>query len=735
MTNELPPPISIRVRMAWYGLTFFAALLFPCAGYRLDCVSLNAPLIYESNLVMFNDTLLILPMVQSMLEGGTHWVCDRLGFPGRQELYDFPVVDHFHFMIAWFIGRLTGSTVLTFNLYYLLGYALAALTMLAVLREFRVSFPAAVVAALLFACSPYHQFRGQNHFFLSAYYVIPFPCMVMLWICTGRLPFFTNQTFRIRDRTTIVAAFIMLVTSASGAYYAFFACGLFVAAGFYGWLANRNWRAMASAGGMIALITFGGFVNHLPTFLHHWEFGRHTRPVERMPEEAELYGLKISQLLFPIDDHRLRPLAEFKSIYNSFFRPVQAYTERYGLGLITALGFVGLMIRLLLPLPRKEPFSSLAALTGFAVAIGVVGGMGAIFNQIVTPSVRCYNRIAIYIAFFSLFAVAVAGDQWLQRLRMIWQILIGFCVLAFGLWDATPNEWGTDDRAEAIQNNQRRWFEDADYFRQIEETMSPGAAIFQLPFVAFPESAPTQGLAAYEHARGYLHTRTLRWSFGCMKGRETDDWQRSVSILAPNAVARMLDRICLAGFEGLFFDKRGYTSNHAALLEAQLMQAIAGAKPIRHPDGQQVFFDLRRHRDDIRAGRDWAAEQRRELQRPVILWLDGFVTFREPGHEWRERWCGPRGLAIFVNPTNETQTITSTFRLHTELRDASKLTVEGGELWSEELIIDRNSPSITRTFSIPPGRHSVRFRCDPPLSHMPTEYRRLIFKVSGLKLD
>ncbi len=736
-------------RVAWYAFTIFAGFLFPAAGYRLDLVSFHAPLVYESNAVMFNDTLLILPMVQATLEQGTHWINPRMGFPGVQHMHDFPVIDHLHFALIWLIGLVTGSTILTFNIYYLLGYPLAAVSMLAVLRHLNLSFPAAVTCGILFTALPYHQLRGQNHYFLSAYYMVPVTSLMMLWVCAGRLPFYPEKTrFRVTDRDTVFAVIVMLLTGCAGAYYAFFACGLLLMAGVYGWLVGHTWRAVASSWLIIGLVVACGAANHLPTFLYHVQQGKYTAPVDRPPEDAESYGLKITQLVLPVDDHKLQSLAEFKSIYNSYTRPAQVPTERYSLGAVLALAFLGLMAGLLLPVRGREPFGALIALTGFAVVIGVVGGFGAIFNQTITPAVRCYNRIAIYIAFFCLVAIAFAGDTtlaWMNRRRSMWPSrAITFVVWAgllwVALWDMTPNDWGTEKRAHDIIANQQDWFADAEFFGRIEEAMNPngdrpGPAIFQLPYVGWPESPPVHQLGSYDHARGYLHTKTLRWSFGCMKGRETDEWARSVSVLAPNAVAPMLDRLARAGFEGILLDARGYTPAHARLLEQQLMKTIAGANPIRHPDGKQVFFDLRRHRDDIRQGRDWDAEQYRETHRLCILWLEGFVTHTEPGYEWRKRWCGPHGVALFVNPTDETRRVTCTFRIYTDFKEPSTLTIAGGDIWSETLTIDRSSASITRTFTIPPGRHRIQFDCVPPATHIPNEHRRLTFLISGLRFE
>jgi hypothetical protein len=744
-------PASRGLRLVAYVGTAAAALAFAIIGYRLDVTSLHAPLMHEPDQLMFNDTLLILPMVQSTLEGGTHWTTPRLGAPAGQDMHDFPVIDHLHFAMIWLLGQVLPSAVVVFNVYYLLTYPLAALSMMAVLRHFHVSLASAAAAGVYYAALPYHQYRSENHYFLSAYFMVPPACLYMLEICRGRLPFFSlsGNRFSPFSVNSLIAVVMMLAVASAGAYYAFFACGLYVCAGAYTAVTTRTLKPLISAGMLVAIVTAGGVANHLPTFIYQAHYGKHPSPIERSPEESEHYGLKLTQLLLPIDDHNIRVFADYKAIYNSYVRPVQSYTERYSLGLVASVGFVSLTLRMLFMLPRRWPSTDLSVMTMFAVMIGVVGGLGAIFNQTITPAVRCYNRIAIFIGVFVLFEIAIIGDRligWLAgktviaTLRRGMPLLVWVPVLIGGLIEMTPYEFGTDKRAQRIQKHQQRWFVDAEFFREIEQIMNaegtePGPAVFQLPYIHWPESASIHKLGAYELARGYLHTRTLRWSFGCIRGREQDEWYRNVMLMAPQAVPPMLDRIALGGFEGLLLDKRGYTPSQAKAIEEELNKAIGGAVIVRHPDGEQIFYDLRRHTHDIRQGRDWQAAAYRETHRPVILWLEGFCSHKDPGYEWTQRWGGPKCTALFVNPTNETKTIISTFRISTDMKDPGRLVIDGGDIWKDDLEISRTSPAITRTFVIPPGRHVVKFVATPPESHIPTEHRRLTFVINGLKLD
>ena len=179
-----PPPDSVRRELAWHlaAVLLTTALLVagPAASTR---AYFHAPFTYDY------DALLILPFVKEVVEGGTHWRNPRLGAPGVQELYDFPVIDHLHLALIWLLAWVFPSPVVVFNVFYLLTYPLTAATTVAVCRRYGLSGPAAVAAAVLYAFQPYHYLRGQTHYFLAAYYVVPLAVMVMLDVCRGRLPF------------------------------------------------------------------------------------------------------------------------------------------------------------------------------------------------------------------------------------------------------------------------------------------------------------------------------------------------------------------------------------------------------------------------------------------------------------------------------------------------------------------------------------------------------------------
>src|SRR5262249_20726255 len=69
-------------------------------------------------------------------------------------------------------------------------------------------------------------------------------------------------------------------------------------------------------------------------------------------------------------------------------------------------------------------------------------------------------------------------------------------------------------------------------------------------------------LPDYEQLKGYLHSQTLRWSFGSMRGRHGDLAHRA---LAWRPLGEMVQSLALAGYSGISIDRAGYADSGAAL--------------------------------------------------------------------------------------------------------------------------------------------------------------------------
>ncbi|HEY1191151.1 MAG TPA: hypothetical protein VGE74_26185 [Gemmata sp.] len=753
---DLAPPPRWWERLAWYAGSSVLATVLVCSGMRLNQQDLHAPFYYDL------DSLLYLPWVKSIILHGTHWHNDQMGAPGTQELYDFPVIDYLHFGFLWLFGRFTSDVLLVYNLYNLLTYPLTALTGMFVMRWLKLSLPAAAVGGLLYAFLPYHQERYQYHYFLAAYWVVPLSLMPALAICKGSFPLFPLapdgvRRFRALSFGALWPLLVGVLTASGGAYYAFFACAAYAFAGLYAGVVFRTWRAAAAAAWVIAPVVALGVGFHYPTIAFQVRNG--VNPItDRGPEEAEMYGLKLAHLVLPANDHNLAKLSRLRALYAAN-RPADGESAG-SLGVIGGTGLLVLMGLAVFPYRRRWPEAPLAALVLFLVLLGTVGGFGSLFNLLVTAQIRAYNRVSVYIGFLCLFAALWWADRFLltrtgrRAKRLRYPALAALLVL--GYFDQTPWGWNwfNPQGMATVRRQAERFRADQRFFREVEDRC-PGARVFCLPYVGFPESPPVQRLAAYEHARGYIHTTALTWSFGAVKRREADMWQREVAFEKPED---FLNRIVVRGFDGLFIDGRGFPRKadparsepasavnpidriHA--LYADRVQKHGARLPeVTHEDGQQFFLDLRPYRDAYRAligPEEFERKAKREREWIAPLWLKGFTVYDQIDDSEQLRWGTYDANLTFVNPTGRTRYIDFSFTVNVEVTGTFHLSFSGLKgLQYPELDLERRPDGRGHAFhnvELPPGRSTLRIRCVPPASFVPADYRNLCYYIKDLRI-
>ncbi len=782
----------------WYGGAMLVACLLVCCGMQLWNRDLTAPFYYDL------DAMLYLPLTRTIVEKGfwNPWYTDRLGAPYSQDLRDFPIIDFAHFFFMWLWGRVFSDFLLVYNAYSLMNYPLTVLTAMWVLRWLNLSLPAAAVGGLLYAFLPYHQERYHYHYFLAAYWWVPvslvpalallkgdfpyfrrlangeYPAVVMDWprirmVAVGAIRFeqaawrellqslqravvWLGQKVRTREAAIPIAFGFM--TASTGAYYAFFACAGYAFAGVYAWIAHRTWRGAVSAALVIAPVVVVGTAYHLPTYFYHYHYGKHTI-TQRQPHEADHYGLKIAHLLLPANDHNIRFFAKIREQFSHPLRPSEGESAG-SLGLIGGAGLVGLVSICLFPVARRWPLGPISALALYFILLGSIGALGSLFNHLIMPNVRAYNRISIFIAFLAIFTAVRWMDQFLRSQTSRWGQRLRYpalvAILIVGYFDQTPWGWNPfNAKAMAeIDKFAQRYRDDKAFFQRIEETMPAGTRVFCLPYAGYPEWGSMNGVSSYEHARGYVMTDTLYWNYGGIRNREADEWYKDVVVCPPE---RMLKRIVARGFDGLFIDGRGFVpgphgENRAAVLIARLNEAYqAEAAPIpphkppllpqlQHDSQTQFFLDLRPFREAWQTAHpaEYAAMEVAEREWVTPLWLAGFDYYAPPMVPEREIWGTPDATMWLVNPTDRTRTFQIAFTIYIDTPGPFGFRLSG--LMDDEFTLERTDPhvplaryDVQEIIHIPPGHSPVRIRCIPP-DHLYARSTTLCYLIKDFRL-
>jgi phosphoglycerol transferase len=576
--------------------------------FKIWEIPLRLPFLYQ------RDGIAQVAEVKGIIENGWYQYNPRVGWPIGYDHHDFPIgSDNLHYVALKVMGWFSHDPVLVVNAYYLLSFLLVALSAFYVIRYLGVSRRFSFVAALLYTFLPYHFLRGTWHLMLSAYYMVPVACLFTILVWRHAPPFFravdgpddeetgeTKVRFEWKRWSTLWLVLACFAIASTDVYYAAFCIVLMLTAGVLQLVTVRNWRSLVSGLALTAIIGVGLLVNLSPSLLYWREHGTNEHVVQRTVAESDFYALRPIQMLSPIPGYRISTIND-EIVKEVFTAPDNSEATQF-LGAIGAVGFLGLMIVLLgLGFTRDRdrspplPFE-LAALCALAVLFGVTGGLSWTFGLAGFTEIRSWNRISIFIAFYSLLAVGLALDWLVRRTREFSYkplVVSGAAVLLvlIGVFDQSSGAI-----IPSSVGNEAQWNSDAVFVKQIEQTLGAGGKVFQLPYLPFPEaelSVPPYGMVDYDPLRGYLHSDDLYWGYGGTRGRAAD-WQAQV---VKHATPKMLDAITAVGFDGLWIDTLGYP-NHAEKIIAEV-EAATGEKPITSPNGRFVFFDLRAYQQDV----------------------------------------------------------------------------------------------------------------------------------------
>jgi len=544
------------------------------------------------------DTLGTLAVIQRIIDGGWYFHSNRLGFPFGSEMFDYPIPDYGSLLFFKIFGSVTGNCIFVYNLFYFIGFPLDAVVAFFVFRKLRLNTGFSVAGALLFTFAPFH-FLRIGHLFYTWYFVVPLAFYMCIRVFSETPPFFEKQRTKARIALNIT---LPIIIASFGVYYAFFSILLLCSSGVVSSLHFRSIKPVLSAAIAVVIVSGCIGVYTAPNNIDSFKNGKNMEVAQRNPYESEIYGLKIVQLLLPRPDHRVGLLNKLTMSYS---RTTPLVNENYmsSLGFLGSLGFIMLLGAFFLApfYPDiKWEIRILALLTVVMVLFSTIGGFSSLFALLISPSLRGWSRISIFIQFAALTAFFLFVQIMISKISNPFASkfappLLCILFLITGVWDQTAV------RSDAGQNAMVKQFKiDRDFIQRIEK-ISPSAAIFQMPYMQYPEVPPLNHLDDYGLFLGFLHSSTLKWSYGGMKGRTGDGFYQALS---EQPLEKQIEVIKKLGFSGIYLDRRGYLDGGRSI-ELGLSRMVG--KPIfESSDSIHVFYQLPEVRTPDLSGKDSA---------------------------------------------------------------------------------------------------------------------------------
>ncbi len=550
-------------------------LLIITASLMIGYMSFRRDFDFDIFPSLYGDSTSMSAAVKSIQENGLYgmWFNARIGAPEVAAPIDGSAVDIILSLIIWVLSIFIKSTSRIQYVYFILTFALNSVSMALLLRKIKVNYETAFVCSLLYTAAPYHFGRGLGHLVLTNYMYFA----IAVYLSFVILGLIEENT----DRWKIWICCILL--GLGFAYY--YAFGLIVMATAYiVSFIKYGKKEVFKKLWIMALLLLSIFISLLPKIGYSILNGKNPIILKRIFFEQEIYGLKIIQLLLPPSTSRFSALRALEQEYSSQ-APLVNENVLASLGLVASIGFLALCAAFFLSFASKNKkegnewlvidFLSLSTLV--LILMGTIGGFGEIFNYLVTPQIRCYNRTSIYIAGLSLIMIAVLFDKIKRKNRSIYYIVCAF-VLSIGMIDQTVDmARGGQQAAKQTQKAYEK------FFAKVEQQLDKEDMVYQLPHMDYPEVG---GSFEYRHFIGYLFTDTLKWSYGGIKGRNVAAAQLNID---EGMSYWFLKEIKDAGFSAVYIDLAGYEDGGDQVLS---FYKQLGIEPTVSEDGMLYMYDI-----------------------------------------------------------------------------------------------------------------------------------------------
>lgn len=560
---------------------FLLPILIACMVLDVTPATVLQPLLYsgQDDMGVYREAVMI-------QEGGLA-ANDRIGAPGGVDFTGYPVqfthnAETFLLRICLLLVR--GNIIGGVNLLYLLLFGLCGASAAFAMRQMGVIRPLALGGGITFGLLPYLFSRGITHIQLTACEFIPIGILLCVWLYRDERFFrFERNAWRyVRNWAGVV--FLVLIAQNGLTYYPFFCCFFFLLTALIASLERGDPKILLRAAGMCGVVVLS-----LAAALTPWIYAALTgnlveSSVIRAPEAAEVYGLKLIQLLLPQNGYGIPFLQNLIERYQ-ITAPLVNENQTAYMGLAASVGLV-LLAMILFGKKEKDPvLRLLSKLMLGAFLLGTIGGIGSIISYVITDMLRAYNRISPFIAFLCITALCLMLSRlpWkTMRLRKPAAVLCAGLMCA-GVFLQLP-EASTYESREALRV---QYNSDRAFVESIEESVPAGAMIFQLPYHVFPEGGLVNNMADYALTKGFLFSDTLRWSYGSIRNSQADLWCEQTAALP---VDEMTDALREAGFAGIYLDTSAYQNEELAVLRAELEKELG--PPEVSDQGDLMFWKL-----------------------------------------------------------------------------------------------------------------------------------------------
>lgn len=575
------------------GLLALFAVLFWChLSGRTHMAAWHVPLEYGQKGVD-GDAVGFMSQIKAAEEGEFTLFAprnvSRLAAPYYSSFSDIPTTEGWQLYLPGLLARSIGLFAAA-NVAVMVAQVLACVCFYLAARLMDCKWYWAFAGGIAFGFAQFAFARSLHHLNVTMYWYIPICLLIANWVTRNEMGGLSQRRYRL----SLLLSFLI---GMQNPYYTNMFLQLVLLGAFYQYF-RQGWRPVQQAAGIVGASACGFFLMNINSFAYHLAHGNNPGAVVREYKWLELSALKFVDLLVPPQDHSL-----LGWIGNAYYGlagreydpavarmvafpsevPPSCYLGIIGIACLIWLAVVSVR-RLVVETGRSLPVAAWQVM--WILAYAAVGGLNCLAGLFGVTIFRSSTRYSIFILpILLLFAIRRLSNKPMGAGTGMG--IAGLCVL-LALWDQTPPLAQTKANLAELS---RVVESDREFTRQIEARLPKSAMIFQVPIMEFPES-PAPGMPSYDHLRPYLHSESLRFSFGGVKGRDWLQWQQEVAKMS--SLSDIIAKIQSYGFAALYVNRNGFQDKGEGLHQA--MRQLGYTEVIESKAGDLLCYLI--HPDD-----------------------------------------------------------------------------------------------------------------------------------------
>lgn len=557
-------------------------------GLDLSARNIEVPFVFSGDAFHF------LTITKGIIDSGWWWTIGHLSAPFTLHMVSFPVAGYLDFSIVKLLTFFNQQPGTVLNLFWLLTFVFTGLICTWSLKRLGISRSVSFALGTLFAFIPHAFYRGEGHLML-VFYLVPLVSSLSVIIIRGEFHKLSKL-----ERFLFYAGCMGI--GLNYAYNAFFSIFVLVIAGLIS-LFYRGRDRSASAALMACCVILISLIISLSPTIYSWRADAAAKQNIQIKSAAEtdIYGLKLRHLITPIDGHPLSPWRHFLERTNRANFPLENENATERLGTLGSVGFMLLIIVSMVGLLQSTRFSNIllklqpvASLNLSVFLLATIGGFGSIFNLLIGPHIRCYNRVAVFIAFFSYTAIGIVLSSFDRKIKTLSSKLLFYFLLIImivsGIFDVTLFARSKSMHASAEQ----QYWPLKQFVGEIEKQLPDNAMIYQMPYTPYPHTPALHRMLAHQHLAPYLMSKHLRWSWPSLSGRSMS-LARCLSEMTN--IQELVRALIVIGYDGIWIDRYGYEDNGEQVISS--ISSLAHSPVLQSQDKRFVFISLQEEKKKL----------------------------------------------------------------------------------------------------------------------------------------